>query len=99
MSIAAKTAVRLVRLYGKYISPLIPARCRFRPTCSEYFIEALERFGFFRGGAKGLWRILRCNPFGGSGYDPVVPEKSPPGSGSGNEVADDADKLSGILDA
>lgn len=63
--------IRMVRYYQKRISPSRPARCRFTPTCSQYAIEALEKYGVFKGLAKAVWRVLRCNPFGGSGYDPV----------------------------
>ncbi|MFB6343798.1 membrane protein insertion efficiency factor YidD [Saccharicrinis sp. FJH2] len=63
--------VLLVKFYQYVISPLIPASCRYTPTCSEYSVQALKKYGPF----KGLWlsvkRILRCNPWGGSGYDPV----------------------------
>ena len=64
----------LIRFYRRRLSPLKPPSCRFTPTCSEYAIEAIERFGAFKGTGLALWRILRCNPFGGHGYDPV-PEK------------------------
>lgn len=65
----------LIRFYRKHLSGLKPApTCRFTPTCSEYAYEAIQRFGALRGGALALWRVLRCNPFGGSGYDPV-PER------------------------
>ena len=60
-----------IKFYRMFISPLFPPACRFTPTCSEYAIEALRKHG----PVKGLWlavkRILRCNPWGGSGYDPV----------------------------
>lgn len=60
-----------VRFYQKFISPLTPPSCRFTPTCSQYAVEALRKHG----PVKGLWltirRILRCHPWGGSGYDPV----------------------------
>jgi len=59
-----------VRLYQFTLSPLIGRQCRFRPTCSHYMIEAVEKYGAFRGTFKGLWRILRCNPFSRGGYDP-----------------------------
>ena len=63
--------VMLVRLYQRFISPLTPPSCRYPPTCSQYAIEALRKYGPF----KGLWlavkRLLRCHPWGGSGYDPV----------------------------
>ena len=60
-----------IRFYQKYISPLTPATCRFTPTCSHYAIEAIRKHGPFKGLALAIWRILRCNPWGGSGYDPV----------------------------
>lgn len=60
-----------VRCYQKLIAPLMPPVCRFTPTCSHYFVEAVEKKGVIRGTWMGLKRILRCNPFGRSGYDPV----------------------------
>lgn len=62
----------IIRFYRKHLSGLKQTpTCRFTPTCSEYAYEAIQRFGALRGGALALWRVLRCNPFGGSGYDPV----------------------------
>ena len=60
-----------IRFYQKFISPLTPPTCRFTPTCSHYAIEAIRKHGPFKGLALAVWRILRCNPWGGSGYDPV----------------------------
>lgn len=60
-----------IRFYQKYISPLTPATCRFTPSCSHYAVEAIRKHGPFKGLALAVWRILRCNPWGGSGYDPV----------------------------
>ena len=60
-----------IRFYRAFISPLTPPSCRFTPTCSQYAIEALRKHGPFRGLALAVWRILRCNPWGGSGSDPV----------------------------
>ena len=60
-----------IRFYQKFISPLKPPTCRFTPTCSQYAIQAIRKHGPFKGLALALWRILRCNPWGGSGYDPV----------------------------
>ena len=57
--------------YQKFISPLTPPTCRFTPTCSEYAKQALKKYGPIKGLALAVWRILRCNPWGGSGYDPV----------------------------
>ena len=69
-----KPLVALVRFYQKFISPLTPPSCRYTPTCSQYTIEALQKHGLFRGGWLAIKRIASCNPWGGSGYDPV-PEK------------------------
>ena len=63
--------ILLIKGYKKFISPLFLPSCRFYPTCSEYSIQALEKYGAIRGGAKSFWRILRCNPFNKGGYDPV----------------------------
>lgn len=63
-------AIFLVRMYQRGISPLIGAHCRYTPTCSSYYIQAVEKYGLIRGSLKGAWRICRCNPFGGSGHDP-----------------------------
>ena len=60
-----------IRFYQRFLSPLKPPTCRFTPTCSQYAIEAIRKHGPFKGLALALWRILRCNPWGGSGYDPV----------------------------
>lgn len=64
-------ATAALRFYKGLISPALPASCRYVPTCSEYAAEAVARHGFFRGVALAAWRILRCNPFGHGGYDPV----------------------------
>ncbi|TMV67134.1 membrane protein insertion efficiency factor YidD [Thioclava sp. BHET1] len=60
-----------VRAYRLVLSPWIGRSCRFQPTCSAYSLEAFERHGAWKGAALTLWRILRCNPLGGFGYDPV----------------------------
>ena len=60
-----------IKFYKRFISPLTPPSCRFTPTCSTYAIEAIQKHGPFRGFWLALKRILRCNPWGGSGYDPV----------------------------
>jgi putative membrane protein insertion efficiency factor len=64
-------ACAMLRAYKKVVSPLLPASCRYTPTCSEYAQEAIERHGVIRGGCLAAWRLLRCNPLAGSGYDPV----------------------------
>lgn len=61
----------LIAFYRSFISPLTPPACRYTPTCSQYAQEAIRKYGPFRGGWLALKRILRCHPFGGSGYDPV----------------------------
>ena len=62
----------LIRFYQRHISPCFPARCRFRPTCSAYAFEAIQKYGAFRGGFLALKRFLRCHPFyKGDWYDPV----------------------------
>ncbi|MCQ2419149.1 MAG: membrane protein insertion efficiency factor YidD [Clostridia bacterium] len=62
----------LIRAYRRYISPLRPGKCRFVPTCSEYGLEAIEKYGAFKGGWLTLKRLIRCNPFNKSDpYDPV----------------------------
>lgn len=63
--------IYLIKLYQKFISPLFPPSCRFYPTCSEYSVQAFRKYGVIKGGAKSVWRILRCNPFNKGGYDPV----------------------------
>ncbi|HAC22986.1 MAG TPA: membrane protein insertion efficiency factor YidD [Porphyromonadaceae bacterium] len=60
-----------VYFYKYSISPLLPPACRYTPTCSEYTIQAIKKYGPFKGGVLAIKRILRCNPWGGSGYDPV----------------------------
>jgi len=60
-----------IRAYQLIISPLLPPSCRFLPSCSDYAIEALERHGALRGLGLALWRLARCHPWGGDGYDPV----------------------------
>ena len=69
--VATKPLIWLVRFYQVCISPLKPACCRFTPTCSAYAIEALRKHGPIKGLWLAIWRVLRCNPWGGSGYDPV----------------------------
>ncbi len=67
--------IRLIKGYKILISPMLPPSCRFQPTCSEYAMEAIERFGIFKGGAMAVMRILRCHPFHPGGYDPVPPKE------------------------
>ncbi len=65
----------LIKGYRRFISPLFPPSCRFQPTCSQYALEAIDRFGTLQGGWLAMKRILRCHPFHPGGYDPV-PERN-----------------------
>ncbi|MCA3761603.1 MAG: membrane protein insertion efficiency factor YidD [Cutibacterium sp.] len=66
-----RTVIVLIKAYQMLLSPLFPPSCRFTPSCSQYAIEAIERYGLLRGGAMGIWRVLRCHPFSRGGMDPV----------------------------
>ena len=66
-----RPVLALLRFYKRAISPLLPPSCRFHPTCSEYAYEAVEKYGIIKGGRLAVWRVLRCNPFGKGGWDPV----------------------------
>ena len=68
--------------YKDYLSPILPPRCRFLPSYSSYGLEAIDKYGPVKGGILTAWRILRCNPFGGSGYDPPI--WPPPGYFAGS---------------
>ena len=61
--------IKTINLYRRFISPLTPPCCRFYPTCSEYAILAIRKYGAFKGSLKAAWRILRCNPFSKGGID------------------------------
>ena len=67
----AQLLILPIRFYQRCISPLTPPSCRFTPTCSQYAVEALRKYGPFKGSWLALRRLLRCHPWGGSGYDPV----------------------------
>lgn len=71
MSLSARLAVALIRLYKVVLSPVLPRACRFEPTCSVYAREAIERHGFLAGGRLAFGRLLRCHPFCRGGFDPV----------------------------
>lgn len=67
-----KIFIGLIKFYRKYLSGMkTTPTCKFIPTCSEYGIEAIEKYGALKGGLLTIWRILRCNPFSKGGYDPV----------------------------
>ncbi|MCD7762822.1 MAG: membrane protein insertion efficiency factor YidD [Lachnospiraceae bacterium] len=63
--------IYLIRFYQKHLSPLKKLRCPYTPTCSQYGLEAIEKYGAVKGSAMAAWRIMRCNPFSRGGYDPV----------------------------
>ena len=67
----AKILLGLIRFYQYALSPMLPPRCRYQPTCSQYAIEAVRKYGALKGGWLAIKRIGRCHPWGGSGYDPV----------------------------
>ena len=75
----ARLAVALVlapvRLYQLVVSPLLPARCRYYPTCSDYAVQAIRSFGILRGFVLAGWRLLRCNPWSPGGIDPVAEQR------------------------
>ena len=63
--------IAIIRFYQKFLSPLKHTRCPYTPTCSQYGLEAIQKYGAFKGSLLACWRILRCNPFSKGGYDPV----------------------------
>ncbi|MGE5383986.1 MAG: membrane protein insertion efficiency factor YidD [Omnitrophica WOR_2 bacterium] len=70
-TLLVKLFIGIIRLYQLAISPYLPPSCRYTPSCSAYGIEALKKYGPFKGGWLTIKRIASCNPWGGSGYDPV----------------------------
>jgi uncharacterized protein len=71
-------ALALLQGYKRWISPIFPPSCRYVPTCSEYAMEAVERYGVLRGFGMAAWRLLRCHPFAHGGLDPVVKSAATP---------------------
>jgi putative membrane protein insertion efficiency factor len=64
-------AIAVIRGYQRALSPLLGPRCKYYPSCSEYAVQAIGRYGMLRGSVLAAWRLLRCNPFSHGGYDPV----------------------------
>ncbi|WP_081638834.1 MULTISPECIES: membrane protein insertion efficiency factor YidD [unclassified Desulfurobacterium] len=64
-----RVLIEIIKGYKRFISPVLPKSCRYYPTCSDYAILAIEKYGIFKGVLKALWRILRCNPFSSGGVD------------------------------
>ena len=71
MSKMSRILIAMIRFYRKYISPMKRGGCIYIPTCSQYALTAIEKYGAVRGGFMAVWRIIRCNPFCKGGYDPV----------------------------
>jgi uncharacterized protein len=71
LRIARSLAIAPIVVYRKVISPAIPRRCKYEPTCSRYAVEAIQEYGILRGLVLAGWRLLRCNPWSYGGYDPV----------------------------
>lgn len=69
-----KIMIATIKIYQKFLSPIFAGSCRYQPSCSQYFIDALQIHGTIKGSYLGIKRILRCHPWGGSGYDPVPPK-------------------------
>jgi putative membrane protein insertion efficiency factor len=69
---AQRIVLQLLRGYKWIVSPMLPPACRYVPTCSEYAMEAVDRYGALRGGVMAFWRVLRCHPLAKGGYDPVA---------------------------
>jgi putative membrane protein insertion efficiency factor len=74
--IARALVLTAIRGYRRFVSPVLPPACRYRPTCSEYAIEAIEKHGVLRGGTLALRRLIRCGPWHPGGYDPVPSRKA-----------------------
>lgn len=75
MSFARAAATAPLRFYRRFVSPGLPARCRYEPSCSAYAVQAIERYGILRGLVLAAWRVLRCNPWSHGGHDPVEQQR------------------------
>jgi hypothetical protein len=74
-SALARIAVAPIKLYQRLISPMVGQRCKYYPSCSEYAVQAIQRFGILRGLVLAAWRLLRCNPWSHGGFDPVEDQR------------------------
>jgi putative membrane protein insertion efficiency factor len=74
-ALARRAALLPIRGYQRFISPALPRRCKYEPTCSLYAVQAITRYGILRGTVLAAWRLLRCNPFSHGGYDPVEAQR------------------------
>jgi putative membrane protein insertion efficiency factor len=75
MRVVREIAIAPIRVYQRVISPLLPRRCKYHPTCSAYAVDAVREFGILRGLVLAGWRLLRCNPWSHGGYDPVEAQR------------------------
>ena len=75
MRILREIAIAPIRVYQRVISPLLPRRCKYHPTCSAYAVDAVREYGILRGLVLAGWRLLRCNPWSHGGYDPVEAQR------------------------
>jgi putative membrane protein insertion efficiency factor len=73
--VARALAIAPIMFYRRVVSPAIPRRCRYEPTCSRYAVEAIREYGILRGLVLAVWRLLRCNPLSYGGYDPVQAQR------------------------
>jgi putative membrane protein insertion efficiency factor len=74
-TLARQVVIAPIRVYQRLISPALPRRCKYEPTCSAYAVQAIRRFGILRGLVLAVWRLLRCNPFSHGGFDPVEAQR------------------------
>jgi uncharacterized protein len=75
MTLLRRVAAAPIELYRRVLSPLLPARCKYEPTCSAYAAQAIHEFGILRGFVLAAWRVLRCNPWSHGGFDPVAEQR------------------------
>jgi uncharacterized protein len=72
----SRVLIAFIRFYQRFVSPFLPARCKYYPTCSQYAVEAIREWGAARGFVLASWRLLRCNPLSDGGFDPVPPKRA-----------------------
>ena len=75
MTMLRRIATAPIAVYQRLISPALPRRCKYEPTCSAYATQAIREFGILRGSVLAVWRLLRCNPFSHGGFDPVTAQR------------------------
>jgi putative membrane protein insertion efficiency factor len=75
VSLLSRAAAAPIEAYRRVVSPLLPARCKYEPTCSAYAAQSIREFGILRGFVLATWRLLRCNPWSHGGFDPVAEQR------------------------